>query len=93
MLGKSDNGLVDRPKVQAALRTHGIALDTNLAIIAFAPRNPNLMKLFAYYPFTNDLRGQLIRLPSATNNDNRPMRFDSGSEKVIVLPLSMVIKD
>lgn len=93
VLGKSDNGLMDRPKAQAALRTHGIAIDTNRQLIAFAPRNPNLVKLVADHPFANDLRGQLKRLPKIGTNDNKPMRFDSGTEKVLTLPLSEVIDE
>ncbi|EAW2493110.1 bifunctional DNA primase/helicase [Salmonella enterica subsp. enterica] len=93
VLGKSDNGMMDRPKAVGALRTHGIAINTTKNTICFAPKNPNLVKLVVDHAFANDLRGQLKRLPEAGNNDNKPIRFDSGTEKVISLPLSMVIDE
>lgn len=94
VLGKSDTGgLADRGRALAALRTHGIAVDANRNIIAFAPRNPNLVKLVADHPFANDLRGQLKRIPGSNNNLNKPIRFDSGPEKVITLPLSLIIDE
>ncbi|HGX3708922.1 TPA: toprim domain-containing protein [Escherichia coli] len=92
-LGKADNGMIDRSKAKTALRTHGIALNTTKNTICFAPKNPNLAKLVADHAFANDLRGQLKRLPEAGNNDNKPIRFDSGTEKVISLPLSMVVEE
>lgn len=93
VLGRSDNGMMDRAKAQAALRTHGVAVDTNRNLIVFAPRNPNLVKMVAEHPFANDLRGQLKRLPLVGNNDNKPVRFDSGPEKVLTLPLGEVVDE
>lgn len=93
VVGKGDGGMVERPRALAALRTHGVFIDTARHFIAFAPRNPNLVKLVADHPFANDLRGQLKRLPLIGNNDNKPIRFDSGPEKVLTLPLSSIIDD
>ncbi|EDZ0839843.1 toprim domain-containing protein [Salmonella enterica] len=93
VLGKGENGMSDRARAISSLRTHGVYVDAQREFIAFAPRNPNLVKLVADHPFANDLRGQLKRVPGSGNNGNKPIRFDSGPEKVITLPLSCVIDD
>ncbi|EAB4417266.1 toprim domain-containing protein [Salmonella enterica] len=93
VLGKGDGGLSDKSRALSALRTHGIFVDAQREFIAFAPKNPNLVKLVADHPFANDMRGQLKRIPLANNNGNKPIRFDSGSEKVITLPLSVVLDE
>lgn len=36
VLGRSDNGVMDRAKAQAALRTHGVTVNTNRNLIVFA---------------------------------------------------------
>lgn len=83
-------GAIGKSRAENALRSHGINVDPKRGIIAFAPNDPNLQKLAQKQSFAHGLRGQLKRLSVVTTNDNKPMRFDSGSHKVLVLPLGTI---
>ncbi|EMD0638889.1 toprim domain-containing protein [Salmonella enterica] len=97
VLGKSDRddppGFIDKTKARLALRTWGIMVLPEKRRMAFAPNNPNLSQMVADEPYANDLRGQLKRLPGSGNNNNKSLRFDSGPEKVVCIPLSLVVDE
>ncbi|ELK5289421.1 toprim domain-containing protein [Salmonella enterica] len=97
VLGKNERddpaGFIDKTKARLALRTWGIVVLPEKGRMAFAPNNPNLMQMVADEAYANDLRGQLKRLVGAGNNNNKSIRFDSGPEKVVCIPLSLVVEE
>jgi putative DNA primase/helicase len=44
-------------------------------------------------PYASDLRGLLLRLPGATRNDQKPIRFSGVLSKCIVVPLGPILND
>lgn len=73
------------------LRRHGMVIEGSLLL--FGVSSNNLRALVKDTPYVTDLRGQLARLPGATNFGNKVRRFAGTASKVIAVPLSMVLDD
>lgn len=73
------------------LRRNGIIIDGKR--ILFGVSSNNLRSLVKDTPYSTDLRGQLSRLPGATNNDNKTRSFLGVVSKVITVPMSLVLDD
>lgn len=79
---------IERSVCYEGLLAAGIRMDKNNEYLCFATSHPVLTKLVENFPFANDLRGQLKRIPGADVNDNKNMRFGLIAKKVVRIPLS-----
>ncbi|ENW4943604.1 toprim domain-containing protein [Salmonella enterica] len=86
-----DAPAIERSTCYESLLNAGIKLDNTKAYLCFATSHPVLVKLVADYPFANDLRGQLKRIPGADVNDNKAMRFGALSKKVVRIPIGPLV--
>lgn len=86
-----DAPAIERSTCYEALMNAGIRLDNTKSFLCFATSHPVLVKLVAEYPFANDLRGQLKRIPGADVFDNKAMRFGALSKKVVRVPIAPLL--
>jgi putative DNA primase/helicase len=73
------------------LRRNGIMIEDKA--ILFGVRSTNLNALVKDTAYVTDLRGQLSRLPGATNYGNRTRKYAGTNSKVITVPLALVLED
>ncbi len=59
--------------------------------VCFGTSITNLKALVSKTAYVTDLRGQLLRLPGASRNDNRSVRFNGFPSKCVVLPMSFIL--
>jgi len=79
------------PLCMDILRRNGIMIEDKA--ILFGVRSTNLNALVKDTAYVTDLRGQLSRLPGATNYGNRTRKYAGTNSKVITVPLSLVLDD
>lgn len=73
------------------LRRYGVVIEGQQ--ILFGVSSNNLRSLVKDTAYVTDLRGQLSRLPGATNFGNKVRRFAGTASKVITIPLGLVLDD
>lgn len=73
------------------LRRNGMVIEGSN--ILFGVSSNNLRALVKDTPYATDLRGQLSRLPGATNYGNKTRRFAGTCCKIITVPLALVLDD
>ena len=71
------------------LKRHGMRIIGQTLV--FGVSADNLKKLTAKTAYATDLRGQLMRLPGATNYGNKTLKFSGCTTKCVTVPLGLVI--
>jgi putative DNA primase/helicase len=71
------------------LKRHGMRIMGDSLV--FGVTADNLKKLTSKTAYATDLRGQLMRLPGATNFGNKTLKFSGCTTKCVAVPLGLVI--
>lgn len=83
--------VVSIKEADASLKRHGIRVEREAGLLLFGTSVSNLKQLVEKTAYVTDLRGQLLRIPNATNFDNKPMRFNGHASKCVTIPLSQIL--
>jgi hypothetical protein len=76
------------PMAREELRRHGIRIVDNA--LAISNSSSAIKKMLAGTPFATDPRSAFGRLPGATNNGGRAIRFNGTPERVTTIPLESI---
>jgi putative DNA primase/helicase len=91
--GDSGDGFINigRPQAEAVLARAGMrVIGTQLLL---SNQSQQLREQLKGTPFAADMRGLLLRLPGASRNDQKPVRFSGVLSKCIAIPLAPLLRE
>lgn len=86
---KQDGVDLSRERANSFLARHGLRVKGDRLMLS--NNSQELKRLMAGTGFEADLRGVMLRVPGADKNDNKAVKFNGVTEKVVSLPLEPIV--